>query len=89
MQKGEAAAWAAGDLVQYFPGLPMRYRSQWYVLDGEAPLYFGFGIHGQNLFIDPANQLVIAKFSSQAEPLDAARIGLTMRGVARLRTFLA
>jgi CubicO group peptidase (beta-lactamase class C family) len=86
---GDAAAWAAGDLVQYYPGLPMRYHSQWYVLDGEAPLVFGLGIHGQNLFIDRANEIVIAKLSSQALPLDAARIGLTMRAVSQLRKFLA
>jgi hypothetical protein len=87
--KGDAAAWAAGDLVQYYPRLPMRYRSQWYVLDGEAPLVFGMGIHGQNLFIDRANEIVIAKLSSQALPLDAARMGLTMRAVSQLRKFLA
>jgi CubicO group peptidase (beta-lactamase class C family) len=87
--KADPHAWAAGDLVQYYPQLPMRYRSQWYVLDGEAPLFFGMGIHGQNLFIDPANEIVIAKFSSQALPLDAARIGLTMRAVSQLRKSLA
>jgi len=97
--RGDAAAWAAGDLAQYFPGLPMRYRSQWYALDGNrdeeardakaAPLVFGFGIHGQNLFVDPANEIVVAKVSSQALPLDAARIDLTMRTVSLLRKFLA
>jgi CubicO group peptidase (beta-lactamase class C family) len=86
---GDAAAWAAGDLVQYYPGLPMRYRSQWYVLEGAAPLVFGLGIHGQNLFIDRANEIVIAKLSSQALPLDPARISLTMRAVSQLRKFLA
>jgi CubicO group peptidase (beta-lactamase class C family) len=67
----------------------MRYRSQWYVLDGGAPLVFGLGIHGQNLFVDPANDIVVAKFSSQAAPLDAARIALTMHVVSLLRKFLA
>ena len=86
---GDAKAWAAGDLAQYYPRLPMRYRSQWYVVNGEAPLVFGMGIHGQNLFIDRANAIVIAKFSSQAMPLDAARIGLTMHAVSQLRKFLA
>jgi CubicO group peptidase (beta-lactamase class C family) len=86
---GDAKAWAAGDLAQYYPRLPMRYRSQWYVVEGEAPLVFGMGIHGQNLFIDRANEIIIAKFSSQAMPLDAARIGLTMRAVSQLRKFLA
>jgi CubicO group peptidase (beta-lactamase class C family) len=88
-RNGDASAWAAGDLVQYYPRLPMRYRSQWYVLDGDPPLIFGLGIHGQNLFIDKLNELVIAKFSSQALPLDAARMALTMRAVSQLRKLLA
>lgn len=86
---GDAAAWSGGDLAQYYPGLPMRYRSQWYVLDGAAALAFGMGIHGQNLFVDRANSIVIAKLSSQATPLDSARIGLTMHAVSQLRKFLA
>jgi CubicO group peptidase (beta-lactamase class C family) len=87
--KGDAQAWATGDLAQYFKGLPMRYRSKWYALDGEAPLVFGWGIHGQNLFIDRANEIVIAKLSSQALPIDVGCIGLTLRGVSQLRKILA
>jgi hypothetical protein len=41
------------------------------------------------LFVDRANEIVIAKLSSQALPLDAARIRLTMRAVSQLRKFLA
>jgi CubicO group peptidase (beta-lactamase class C family) len=88
-RNGDAEAWAAGDLVQYFPGLPLRYRSFWYRLEGAAPLLFGMGIHGQNLFVDRRNELVIAKVSSQAVPLDTARMGLTMRAVSEIRKFLA
>jgi CubicO group peptidase (beta-lactamase class C family) len=86
---GDGAAWSAGDLAQYYPEMPMHYRSQWYVAEGTAPLVFGMGIHGQNLFIDRANQVVIAKLSSQAQPLDAAPIALTMRAVSELRKRLA
>ena len=89
LMAGDAQAWARGDLAQYFRGLPLRYRSQWYVLDGEAPLAFGWGIHGQNLFIDRVNQLVIAKLSSQAMPIDVARMGLTLRAVSQLRKCIA
>jgi hypothetical protein len=89
LEPGDPGAWARGDLAKVFPGLPMRYRTQWYVLDGDAPLVFGWGIHGQNLFIDRANEIVIAKFSSQALPVDVARIGLTMRAVSQLRKLLA
>ncbi|HEX2200139.1 MAG TPA: serine hydrolase [Burkholderiales bacterium] len=86
---GDPQAWAAGDLVAYYPRLPMRYRNHWYVLDGEAPLAFGMGIHGQNLFVDRLNGIVIAKLSSQALPLDAARMALTMQAVSRMRAYLA
>jgi CubicO group peptidase (beta-lactamase class C family) len=85
---GDAAAWASGNGADYFPGVPMRYRSQWYVRDGAPPLLFGLGIHGQNLFIDRRNELVIAKVSSQAIPMDHERITHTMRGMAALRQFL-
>ena len=88
-REGDPEAWAAGDMAPYFPGLPMRYRSKWYVLDGKAPLSFGVGIHGQNLFVDRINDLVIAKLSSQAMPMDAARIALTLRGVSELRKLFA
>ena len=88
-KNGDRAAWDKGSFVPYFPGLPIHYRSQWYVLHGAAPLIFGLGIHGQNLFIDRKNNLVIAKVSSQAAPLDAPRIALTMRAVSQLRKSLA
>jgi len=88
-QKGNRALTPIATLVGYFPGMPIRYRSQWYILEGEAPLIFALGIHGQNLFIARKNELVIAKLSSQALPLDAARIGLTMRAVSQIRKCLA
>jgi hypothetical protein len=43
----------------------------------------------QNLFVDRKNQLVIAKLSSQAMPLDPMRISLTMRAVSHIRKCLA
>jgi CubicO group peptidase (beta-lactamase class C family) len=71
--------------VQLFAGFPMHYRSKWYVVRGDEPLVFAFGIHGQHLFVDRANELVIAKVSSQALPIDETRISLTMHGVSALR----
>jgi CubicO group peptidase (beta-lactamase class C family) len=85
---GDPQAWAAGNFAGYFPGLPLRYRSQWYVLDGEASLLFGLGVHGQHLFVDRARGIVIAKVSSQALPLDGERIAVTMRAAAVVTEFL-
>ncbi len=77
--KGDPALWAAGDMAQAFPDSPLRYRSQWYVLgEGDAP-YLGLGIHGQMLYIDPARALVVAKFSSQPEPVSDPKDRLTIK----------
>ncbi len=86
---GDRAAWEGGDFVPYFDGLPVRYRNQWYTLDGASPMLFCVGVHGQNLFVDRAAQLVIARFASQALPMDAKRLQITLRGVAAIREHLA
>ena len=88
-RNGDPAAWQAGTFTAYFPGLPIRYRSKWYVVDGPSPLLFAWGIHGQHLFVDRRHELVIAKFSSQAMPVDVERMALTLRTVHELRKQLA
>ncbi len=82
---GNAAAWNAGSFAPYFPGRAMHYRSKWYVDNEAGPMLFGLGVHGQNLFVDPASDLVVAKFSSQELPLDSDLIGLTTHFVDTLR----
>ena len=78
-REGDAEAWNAGSFTAFYPGTPMHYRAKWYVERGERPLLFGLGIHGQNLVVDRASEMVIAKFSSQAPPLDAGLIAETGR----------
>jgi CubicO group peptidase (beta-lactamase class C family) len=85
---GDASAWSRGDFVPYFDGLPIRYRNQWYALQGDSPMLFGVGVFGQHLFVDRARQIVIAKFASQALPMDGERLLLTLRGVAAIRAWL-
>jgi hypothetical protein len=75
---GDPKAWAAGDLVPYFGERPMHYRSKWYVLR-DRKMALGLGVYGQNIFVDRANELVIAKLSSQAPPLDKDLIDLTLK----------
>jgi CubicO group peptidase (beta-lactamase class C family) len=86
---GDRDAWAAGNGVAFFPDLPLRYRSKWYIQDGDAPLLFGLGIHGQHLFVDRDHEIVVAKVSSQALPIDVGRIATTTRAVARIIECLA
>ena len=81
-QNGSADAWDAGVFAPYFPGRKMHYRNKWYADLGEAPLLFALGIHGQYLFVDRRNQLAIVMMSSQANPLDAELISLTMTAVS-------
>ena len=88
LTRGDAQAWDAGDFVKYFPMMSIHYRSKWYVLRGSAPMIFGVGVFGQNVFIDPKNQIVMVKLSSHALPMDEQRILVTMRGVQAIRTYL-
>lgn len=89
---GDAQAWATGEFAQGFAGLHMRYRSGWYVIDDDpkrAPKsLFAMGIHGQNLFVDRANRIVMAKVSSQAHPVDFRAIPLTHRAWDEVRRCL-
>jgi CubicO group peptidase (beta-lactamase class C family) len=87
--RGDTEAWNAGSFIELYPGAVMHYRSKWYVEHGPKPLLFGMGIHGQNLFIDRASNIVIAKFSSQAPPLDAGLIAGTGAMVATIRSALS
>ncbi len=89
LENGDTEAWNAGSFVEFFPGATMHYRAKWYVERGRTPLLSGLGIHGQNLFIDPANQIVIAKFSSQAPPLDADLIAATGAAINAVRGALS
>lgn len=51
-------------------------------------MIFAMGIHGQNLFVDPDNELVIAKFSSHNDENDVERVLTTHRGEAEIRRLL-
>lgn len=88
-QAGSISAWREGTLAEYFPGLDISYRNQWYSLHGETPLLFGFGIHGQFLFVDRRNKTIIAKFSSGPLPLDTAQIVSTVKAAMTITSTLA
>jgi CubicO group peptidase (beta-lactamase class C family) len=85
---GDHNAWKAGDFIDLFPSADMHYRNQWYVQKGPAPMMFGFGVHGQHLFVDACNELVIARAASQAAAIEDSQIALTMLGVSAIRDYL-
>ena len=86
---GDRAAWKQGEFASGFGGRTMSYRSGWYVIHDQPTTVFAMGIHGQNLFVDQAHRLVIAKLSSQHAPIDPGAIALTHRAVAEIRRCLS
>lgn len=82
---GDADAWKVGDFSDHFPGVPMHYRSKWYVARGEKPMIHALGIHGQYLFIDRARGLSVAWFSSQHAPLNDVGTGKALQLVNAIR----
>jgi CubicO group peptidase (beta-lactamase class C family) len=85
---GDAEAWDTGDFAASYPGMPMHYRAQWYVIRDRGPLLMAIGIHGQNLLVDRGCELVIAKHASAATPLDPAGERLTLAAFEAIRDFL-
>ncbi|MGJ5180358.1 serine hydrolase domain-containing protein [Bradyrhizobium oligotrophicum] len=81
---GDIKAWRDGQWRDSFAAISrnMHYRSGWYVINDQPQLMFAMGIHGQNLFVDAANAIVIAKLSSWAQPVEGQSIWLTHQAVA-------
>jgi CubicO group peptidase (beta-lactamase class C family) len=88
-RNGDRSAWKQGEFAAGFGGREMSYRSGWYVINDEPKTLFAMGIHGQNLFVDHANRIVIAKLSSQHAPIDPGAVALTHRAVAEVRRCLS
>lgn len=82
---GNPAAWNNGSFTKYWPGRDIHYRSKWYVERGPKPLIWGYGIHGQHLFVDRDNAIVVVKFSSGPIPIDSKQIALTTHAIDAIR----
>lgn len=83
---GNAEAWSRGDLTKVFPN--GNYRGKWYTIDrGQTP-FAAIGIHGQWIYIDPANEIVIARVSSQPLPMDIDFDHMWLRGYGAIATRL-
>ena len=65
---GNRQAWVDGNFADMFP--LGRYRSCWYDVGDERGSFAAVGIHGQWLWADPINRVVIAKTSSRPAPSD-------------------
>jgi CubicO group peptidase (beta-lactamase class C family) len=62
----DLSAWAKGELGRILAPVSrnMGCRSGWYIVNEAPRRVFAMGIHGQNLFIDLENRIVVAKLSS-------------------------
>ncbi|TIX54844.1 MAG: 6-aminohexanoate hydrolase, partial [Mesorhizobium sp.] len=65
---GDSEAWQRGTMAFLFP--QGRYRNKWYQTGAASGAFCGIGIHGQWLYVNPKAEVVIAKMSSQPEPVD-------------------
>jgi len=65
---GSHEAWQRGTMAFLFP--KGRYRNKWYQTGRDSGAYCGIGIHGQWIYVNPKTEVVIAKMSSQPEPVD-------------------
>lgn len=65
---GDTKAWQCGTMAFLFP--KGRYRNKWYQTGAASGAFCGIGIHGQWLYVNPMAEVVIAKMSSQPEPVD-------------------
>lgn len=90
LNNGDTDAWKNGQWGKAFAPISknMSYRNGWYIINEKTQIMFAMGIHGQNLFIDRANQIVIAKFSSWKKPTDYLALPLTHYMVKKIRASL-
>jgi CubicO group peptidase (beta-lactamase class C family) len=88
---GDADAWRNGEWGKSFASIStnMRYRSGWYLVDDQPKTMFAMGIHGQNLFIDRTNRIVVAKLSSWKQRIDYVPLWATHRSFERLQRALS
>ncbi len=81
------AAFAHSAASRGFP-TGAHYRNYWWVYDPHAPLLFGAGIYGQNVFVHAPSQTVVAKFSTWPTPLDEAKQSVARDATVAIGTFL-
>lgn len=89
VSKGDREAWATGEFAPAFGSMTMSYRGNWYMIHDAPRTLFAMGIHGQNLFIDLENGIVIVKLSSLGLPIDIRALTLTHRAVPAIARFLS
>ena len=88
-----ANAFVTGDNPPDWPA-GAHYRNCWWVRDPAAPFLIASGIYGQNVYVLPAEDLVVAKFSTGSAknaryasecPSRSSSLSVTVRSYDRRR----
>jgi CubicO group peptidase (beta-lactamase class C family) len=58
-----------------------HYRNCWWIRDPAEPFFNASGIYGQNIFVHPPSQTVVAKLSHWPDPLSQPLLQLTLAAV--------
>ncbi|KAK3713464.1 hypothetical protein LTR37_008422 [Vermiconidia calcicola] len=85
LNNGSAEAFSLGSWRRGFE--KYAYRSYW-LAGKESDELAGLGIHGQHLFVDRKNGIVMAKTSSQPDRIDMKKVGLTMAAFEEFQRIL-
>lgn len=64
------------------------YRSMWWVTGKPSGSFMARGVHGQNLYIDPTNEIVIARFASHPIAANSANNCITLPAYDALIKYL-
>jgi CubicO group peptidase (beta-lactamase class C family) len=65
-------------LAGYTTLVGWSYRNQWWVSHNEHRAYLARGIHGQGIYIDPAAEMVVARYASHPIPGNTANDPVTL-----------
>jgi CubicO group peptidase (beta-lactamase class C family) len=65
------------------------YHNQWWLTGDEHQSFYGSGIHGQQLWIDPTTNVVIVKLSTMPAALDDTATANVLAGMSSLACALA
>lgn len=84
---GKNSAWKPTFYSEIWP--KGFYRNQWYVTKDDQGSFFGVGVNGQYLWMNPTSRVVIAKYSSTPVSADKESAMLTWAGMDAIARKLA
>lgn len=76
---GKNSAWEPTKYGKIWPD--GFYRNQWYVTKDDQESFFAIGVNGQHIWINPANRVVIVKYSSWPISADTESGAMTISGM--------